>query len=145
MAQNVFTTPTDGDAFTQSISLFYELLGDDATCEAEEDASQVVHIPGSIDLVITGGTAQDPSLVCDGSMLVLSLDNVSAADPVETFAWTTDVPPSSSTPESMTWESFELDVIGSIVQTSVWADGTSCDNSIDFELFVKHDILERCF
>lgn len=137
LAQNVFTTPTDGDAFTQNVSLFYELLGDDATCEAEEDASQVVHIPGSIDLVITGGTAQDPSLVCDGSTLVLSLDNVSAADPVETFVWTTDVPPSSSTPESMTWESFELDVIGSIVQTSVWADGTSCDNSIDFELFVN--------
>ena len=137
LAQNVFTTPTDGDAFTQSISLLYELLGDDATCEAEADASQVVHFPGSIDLVVAGGTADDPSLVCDGSTVVLSLDNVSAADPLETFAWTTSVPPSSFDVVSRTWESFELDVTGNIIQTSVWADGTTCDNSLAFELFVN--------
>lgn len=135
--QNTFTSPTDGDTFTQSISLLYELLGDDATCEAETDASQVVHLPGSIDLVVTGGTADDPSIVCDGSTVVLSLDNVSAADPVETFAWTTSVPPSSFDAVSRTWESFELDVTGGIIQTSVWADGTTCDNSLAFELFVN--------
>ena len=48
--------------------------------------------------------------------------------------WTSDVPPNSSTSESYSWESFELDVAGSITQTSVWADGTTCNNTLDFDV-----------
>ena len=99
------------------------------------DATQVVHIPSSIDLVVTGGINEN--LVCEGDSLELSLANVSTLDPEETFVWTFDVPPNSSTSESYSWESFELDVAGSITQTSVWADGTTCNNALDFDVDVS--------
>ena len=57
-----------------------------------------MHIPSPIDLVVTGGI--NNNLVCEGESLELSLANVSTFDPEETFVWTSDVPPNSSTSES---------------------------------------------
>ena len=135
VASNTFLAPEGGDEFTQEVTLVYELFGEQVTCIGSADATQVVHIPSSIDLVVTGGITDN--LVCEGTSLELSLDNVSTSDPVETFSWTSDVPPNASTPESYSWESFELDVTGTITQTSLWADGTSCDNALDFDVAVS--------
>ena len=132
---NIFMAPAGGDVFNQEITLVYELFDEQAICVGSADATQVVHIPSSIDLVVTGGI--NDNLVCEGEALTLSLENVSTNDPVETFDWTFDVPPSSSTSESLSWESFELDVAGSITQTSVWADGTTCNNTIEYDVDVS--------
>ena len=132
---NIFVSPEGGDVFNQEITLVYELFDEQATCVGSADATQVVHIPSSIDLVVTGGINEN--LVCEGDSLELSLANVSTLDPEETFVWTSDVPPNSSTSESYSWESFELDVAGSITQTSVWADGTTCNNALDFDVDVS--------
>ena len=37
---------------------------------------------------------------------------------------------------SLAWESFELDVTGTVEQTSVWSDGTSCVNDTSFSVSV---------
>lgn len=135
LGSNTYVTPADGDLFSQEITLTYDLFGEEASCSNTAEIPQVVHTPESIDLVVSGGI--NDNLVCEGSTLILTLDNVSNADPVETFAWTTNVPPSSTSAETLTWESFELDVMGSITQTSVWADGTSCTNALNFEVGVN--------
>ena len=132
---NMFISPEGGDVFTQEITLVYELFDEQATCVGAADATQVVHIPSTIDLVVTGGI--NDNLVCEGDSLELSLANVSTFDPEETFVWTSDVPPSSSTSTSRSWESFELDVAGTITQISVWADGTTCNNTLDFDVDVS--------
>ena len=132
---NIFISPEGGDVFNQEITLVYELFDEQATCVGSADATQVVHIPSTIDLVVTGGI--NDNLVCEGESLELSLANVSTSDPEETFVWTSDVPPNSSTSESYSWESFELDVAGSITQTSLWADGTTCNNTLDFDVDVS--------
>ena len=62
--------------FNQEITLVYELFDEKATCVGSADANQVVHIPSSIDLVVTGGI--NDNLVCVRSeSLELFFDNVS--------------------------------------------------------------------
>ena len=135
LISNTYINPTDGELFSQEVTLTYALYGQEASCSSTAEINQVVHTPDSIDLVVSGGI--DDNLVCEGSNLTVFLDNVSNTDPSETFAWTTNVPPSASSPLSLSWESFELDVTGTITQTSVWADGTSCENTLDFAVNVS--------
>ena len=135
LVSNTYVTPLDGEVFSQEVTLTYALYGEEASCSSTAEINQVVHTPGSIDLVVSGGI--DGNLVCEGANLTIFLDSVSNADPVETFVWTSSVPPSASSPLSLSWESFELEVTGTVTQTSVWADGTSCDNTLDFEVNVS--------
>ena len=120
LVSNTYVTPSMA-VFSQEVTLTYALYGEEASCSSTAEINQVVHTPGSIDLVVSGGI--DGNLVCEGSNLTIFLDNVSNADPAETFVWTSSVPPSASSPLSLSWESFELEVTGTVTQTSVWADG----------------------
>ena len=67
---NIFMAPEGGDVFNQEITLVYELFDEQAICVGSADATQVVHIPSSIDLVVTGGI--NDNLVCEGEALTLS-------------------------------------------------------------------------
>ena len=105
---NIFVSPGDDDVFNQEITLVYELFDEQATCWGLRTPPKSCYIPSSIGLVVNGGI--NDNLVCEGEALSCRWRTCRPNDPVETFDWTFDVPPSSSTSESLSWESFELDV-----------------------------------
>ena len=141
LAQAIFASPQGGDSFTQTIELLYEnvdgdgTLIDDALCESTADGAQVVHVPEAISIASTG---PEDGFACDGAEVTLSIDSVSSADPVESYVWDPSILPSipdlNST--SIVWGSFELDVTGTVEQTSVWLDGTTCVNDTSFSISV---------
>ena len=75
---------------------------------------------------------------CDGAEVTLSIEDVSNSEPSESYVWDPSILPSVPGLEtnSLAWESFELDVTGTVEQTSVWSDGTSCVNDTSFSVSV---------
>ena len=145
LGQNTFANPQDGDTFTQTISLLYELTDDDgnvvdnAVCESTSSAVQVVHAPGQIAIVSSGtneGTSND--MACDGAAVELTVEDVSLSDPAEFYVWDPSTLPSQPglSGSSIGWESFEVSVSGTVTQTTVWTDGTSCQNNTSFNIEV---------
>ena len=142
LEQAIFASPQGGDSFTQTIELLYEYVDgdgaliDDALCESTADGAQVVRVPANA--ISIASTGPEEGFACDGAEVTLSIDGVSSADPVESYVWDPSILPSipdlNST--SIVWESFELDVTGTVEQTSVWSDGTSCVNDTSFSVSV---------
>ena len=125
--------------------MLYELrdddnnLFDDAICETTANAAQVVHAPQDISIVSSGtneGTSND--LACDGSTVALTVEDVSLSEPAESYLWNPSILPSQPglTGVSIGWESFEVSVTGSVTQTTLWPDGTSCENDTLFSVSV---------
>ena len=77
-------------------------------------------------------------MACDGAAVELTVEDVSLSDPAEFYVWDPSTLPSQPglSGSSIGWESFEVSVSGTVTQTTVWTDGTSCQNNTSFNIEV---------
>jgi len=127
LSSAVYSTPENNDTFSQTVELTYSFAGVTETCSADASVSQVVHLPEVVEL--TYNEADTPGVLCEDLELVLSVVMGAVENQTESYAWTTSPLPNVISGDTYTWEAVDEDITVEIIQTSVYSDGTTCDNA----------------
>ena len=83
-----FPSPSNGDQFTQSVSLTYGFLDFETTCTGEATVSQVVYTPEPAALLFEDFETI-PDFLCEGEELVVTISNNDPEGPEATYTWAT--------------------------------------------------------
>ena len=124
-----FPSPSNGDQFTQSVSLTYGFLDFETTCTGEATISQVVYTPEPAALLFEDFETI-PDFLCEGEELVVTISNNDPEGPEATYTWATTPLPNDISADGLTysWDAVDFDISIEVTQSLLYDDGfgTTC-------------------